>query len=473
MIKQIKKYTLSCLLLFLMPWLSITGKAVVPDFMTISGPSKIAVGKPDLEYSVYYYINGSFTLINFDFVVWDGDDLLSQSNSEHQLHLYFNAPTHEGILAMTAVFDYKDANGADHRLMCERNLKVQKPFLQALRTGLNGVVYNNNDTAVPIHWNIDDDDRDAGDLNNYYGMDCKQITEMSCADNDLYCVNAWITNDLLNTSQCNFKIKTPESMRLWFTQNKSSLCCDSNSVYETTCDIKTWFNNNANSTGNRLYVEWIVSPDTTTNEYVEFYCNDVQFAKLRYKGYALTHGALPNKAERIYFEDRCELDGCEWRIAPGGGTHEHDRNSLAEAVDPNFTKYGEPFVATTSSPYGTNVYVLQDSIYNTFLCRCISMDTFGNQNHVFEDSDATAFFTRQYFWTYNYCNYSMSVPFSDILYYSGQFAATKVPSSWAINCHPSWAMFTSRFFNRPKIIHRAEQLEATRTIQKTYVKELP
>ena len=457
---------------------ALTIYAYQTDFLNIIGNTNIAIGKPSVTYEISYNINGTIFDCRSLVEEVEGDVLATNLPNSLNLDLFFSAPAHECFLIIDASINYQpNIYPFEYHVIHEsRLIGVQKPFLHTLRTGLEGAVYEDNSTSVPIHWNVDDDDRSGsgGGSNAVYGEDYKQYEFLSDSgvDDDLYSIQAYITNVDFNASGCRLKIKTPDSMRLWFSQNKSALCCDTSSIYETRCNIVNWFNTHANSSGNRLYVEWVLPPNTTTNEYIEFYCNDVQFAKLRYKGYALTYGALPNRAERIYFEDRCELDGCEWRIAPGGGTHEHDRNSLAEAVDPNFTKYGEPFVATTSSPYGTNVYFLQNSIYNNFLCRCISMDTFGNQNHVFEDSDATAFFTKQYFWTYNYCNYSTSVPFSDILYYSGQFAATKAPSSWTINCHPSWAMFTSRFFNRPKIIHRAEQLEATRTIQKTYVKEL-
>ena len=259
-------------------------------------------------------------------------------------------------------------------------------------------------------------------------------------------------------------------MRLWYTQNKSALCCDSNSVFETNCDIVDWFNTHANSPGNRLYVEWVVPPNTTTNEYIEFYCNGVQFAKLRYKGYAVTVGGLPNKAERAFFETNCYfLDGCEWRIAPGGGTHVHDRNSLSESIDPTWERYGEEFVATTSAPLCTNIYFLRTAMYNNFQCRCISMDSFYDQNHIFSEADATAFFTIYNFWHDNFSNLNTDPLYSDIIYYNGQFAARKINDANRVNCHSSWAMVSSRFFNRPKIVHRAEQLGPIKTIQKTYI----
>lgn len=350
-----------------------------------------------------------------------------------------------------------------------------------MRTGLNGTVYENNNTAVPIHWNIDDDDRSGFGVvypNISYGEDYKQYEFLSINgyDDDLYCINAWITNDFIDANQCDLKIKTPDSMRLWYTQNKSALCCDSNSVFETNCDIVNWFNTHANSPGNRLYVEWVVPPNTTTNEYIEFYCNGVQFAKLRYKGYALSNPAyinMPTKSERTFFEGLCELDGCEWGINKQGSMRLPDRNSIAEAVDPHWSRYGETFVATKTSPVCPDIYTLQNGAYSNFVCRCMSMDTFNNQNYLFEEADATAFFTILNFWTYNYLDIDLHGALGDIVYYSGPFAAKRVPSNWLTNCRPSWEIFTSRFFNQPKIVHNPYQLESTRAILDTYVIDLP
>ncbi|MBQ7555701.1 hypothetical protein IJS98_04525, partial [bacterium] len=398
-----------------------------------------------------------------------------------QLHLYFNAPTHECFLVMSATFNYEDACGVGHSLWLDRNIEVRKPYLQTARTGLNGTIYENNNTAVPIHWNIDDDDRSGFGVvypNISYGEDYKQYEFLSINgyDDDLYCINAWITNDFIDANQCDLKIKTPDSMRLWYTQNKSALCCDSNSVFETNCDIVDWFNTHANSPGNRLYVEWVVPPNTTTNEYIEFYCNGVQFAKLRYKGYALSNPAyinMPIKLERTFFEGFCELDGCEWGINRQGSLRDPSRNSIAEAVDPHWSRYGEPFVASKTSPVCPDIYTLRNGAYSNFVCRCMSMDTFNNQNYLFEEADATAFFTIMYFWTYNYLDIDLHGALGDIVYYSDPFASTRVPSYWLTNCRPSWDIFTSRFFNQPKIVHNPYQLESTRAILDTYVIDLP
>ena len=475
-----KIFFLPLVMLFLV-LCSINAQANVPDYLTIVGPDAISVGKTNVQYSLDYFFSGRFLSCSIWVSILGGYDIASNMFHETETFVHFDAPTNECALCIEAELLYERDSFNQHyvRLFATKTIYVCKPDLQTIRLGLEGVNYNISDTIVPIHWNIDDDDTNGygSAVNTKCGEDYRQYEQMICNDDDLYSIQAHIGNTALDTANCNLKIKTSDSLRLWYSQNKGELCCDADSVFETNCNIRTWFNNKANSTGNRLYVEWIGDLPMATNAYVEFYCNNIQFAKLPYKGYALCSSTYINRpitSERIFFETRCELDGCEWGINALGSGHVHDRNSLSEAVDGEYwTRYGEPFVVTTSSPLCSNIYTLQNSLYNTFNCRCISMDTFGDRSHTFEDSDATAFFTISYFWLYNYVNYNTSPDLSDIIYYSGQFAATRVASYWLVGCHPSWTMFTSRFFYRPKIVHRPNQLESTRTINKTYMKELP
>jgi hypothetical protein len=453
------------------------------EFLNIIGPTNVAVGKPAITYNFSYFVNGSIISCSSYAEIAGGETLAYNTPDNLNIGLIFNAPNYECNLLVGAYISY-EANiypQEFHEFHVYRLVKVQKPYLQIARTGLNGTVYGNSNTAVPIHWNIDDDDRSGFGVvppNISYGEDYKQYEFLidNGVDDDLYCIQACVTNVDFDASGCNLKIKTPDSMRLWYTQNKSALCCDSNSVFETNCNIIDWFNTHANSQGNRLYVEWVVPPNTTTNEYIEFYCNGVQFAKLRYKGYALSNPSyinMPSKSERTFFEGFCELDGCEWGINKQGSMRLPNRNSIAEAVDPLWSRYGEPFVATKASPTCPDIYTLRNGAYSNFVCSCMSMDTFGNHNYVFEESDATAFFTKLNFWTYNYLDIDLHGALGDIVYYSGPFAATRVPSYWLTNCRPSWDVFTSRYFNQPKIVHRPYQLESTRTILDTYVIELP
>lgn len=452
---------------------STDAQANVPFWLSINGSDQISVGKTNVCYTLSSYYPG--TLDSCSIWVFDEYNNFIAANTNNQLFVYVDAPTNECILDITANLGYV-TNPVTHEgghLSAIKYVHVRKPDLQTIRLGLEEASYTNATIAVPIHWNVDDDDRSAsgGGINANHGEDYLQPYLVSCNDDDLYSIQAHIGNTALNTANCNLKIKTPDSMRLWYSQNKDGLCCDADSVFETNCNIKTWFNNYANSNGNRLFVEWVMKPSITTNQYIEFYCNNIQFAKLRYKGFAFTEGTLPNKAERYFFENTLYpgLDGCEWGLTDEGGLHRHDCNSIAESVDPEWHRYGERFVATTSSPLCSNIYTLQDHLYNTFMCRCISMDSFGDRSHTFEESDAVAFFTIYNFWDNTFYDINTSVLYSDIIYYTTQFAARKVTSSLRLNCHSSWAMVTSRYFNRPKIIHRAEQLAPTKLILKTYI----
>lgn len=475
---DLKTFGLSLTMLVLV-LCSLTAEANVPNLLSIVGPNNIAVGKTNVRYYLSYYFQGTITYCTI-FVSEVGGDLIAV-NSNHQTYVYVDAPTNECTLLIEATLDY-EINPVTHEsrhLEATKYVNVQKPILQTTRLGLGGISYTNALKKVPIHWNIDDDDRSGFDtgLNPDYGEDYLQSGVMSCNDDDLYSIQAQIVNTFFHTYDCDLKIKTPDSMRLWYTQNKDSLCCDADSVFVTNCNIKTWFSNKANFAGNRLYVEWVALPSANTNEYIEFYCNNVQFAKLRYKGYALNKAGsinYPTKSERLFFESNCQLDGCEWGINALGSQPASDFDSIAEVVDGEYwTKYGGPFVATTIDPICPDIYTPQNVMYSNSICRCMSMDTFNNKNHIFEEADAAAFFTISYFWLYNFLDINLHGPLGDLIYYSGPFAAIRVPSSWLVNCYPNWDMFTSRFFNQPRIVHRPYQLESDRTILDSYVKELP
>ncbi|MBP5626804.1 hypothetical protein J6X96_01380 [bacterium] len=464
---NLKKLFLS-LTVLLLALCSTNAQANVPDYLSIVGPSQISVGKTNVQYHLSYHASGIFDGCDF-WAKTNGVTIADNSANIMETTICFDAPTNECTISIEAIVYYNTAHDTLY-LVASKTVYVRKPDLQCNRLGLEEMCYTNNNAVVPVHWNIDDDDRSGygQSTETRSGEDYKQSELMTCDDDDLYSIQAHIGNTVLDTANCNLKIKTSDSLRLWYSQNKGELCCDADSVFETNCNIKIWFNNKTNSNGNRLYAEWIRELPVLTNAFIDFYCNNVQFAKLRYKGYAFTKGALPNTAERTFFETNFFLDGCEWGIVDG--KHRHDRNSLAEAVDGNpWPRYGEAFVVTTSSPLCSNIYTLQDHIYNTFNCRCISMDTFGDRSHSFEESDATAFFTTNNFWQDNFYNMYTYPLYSDIIYYNGQFAARKIEDVDRLNCHPSWAMFSSRFFNRPKIVHRAEQLAPVKTIQKTYI----
>lgn len=465
---NLKTFVFSLMVVFL-ALCSLNARANVPDYLSIVGPSQISVGKTNVQYHLSFSVSGIFDGCDF-WAKTNGVTIADNSANIMETSICFDAPTNECTISIGAIVYYLTEHDTLY-LVASKTVYVRKPDLQTIRLGLEETSYSNNDTIVPIHWNIDDDDRSGfgNAQETISGEDYLQTDLMSCNDDDLYSIRAYIGNNALNTTHCDLKIKTSDSIRLWYSQNKGGLCCNADSVFETNCNIRTWFNNKANSNGNRLYAEWIGELPMATNAFVEFYCNNVLFSKLYYKGYALTEVIKPTTSERIFYEYYFQLDGCEWGIFPIIDYNRLRCNSLAEAVDPSWLRYGEPFAATTIMPLCSNIYNLQTSIYHNYQFQCISMDSFGNRNQIFEESDATAFFTINNFWQDNFYNMYTAPLYSDIIYYSPDLAARKISSALRLNCHPSWAMFSSRYFGLKKIIHRAEQHEPGLTITKTYI----
>ena len=69
MIRYNNKLFLKIMFLFLLVLKPFITHAYFQDHITITGPSKIAVGRPNLEYSIIPDINGPFTVISIHFFV--------------------------------------------------------------------------------------------------------------------------------------------------------------------------------------------------------------------------------------------------------------------------------------------------------------------------------------------------------------------------------------------------------------------
>ncbi|MBQ7555969.1 hypothetical protein IJS98_05915, partial [bacterium] len=78
MIKGAKNSLFIAIVWLLAVFCSCTAQAYFQDHITVTGPSKIAVGKPNLEYSIIPDINGPFTIISCLFCVYDDTNLVSQ-----------------------------------------------------------------------------------------------------------------------------------------------------------------------------------------------------------------------------------------------------------------------------------------------------------------------------------------------------------------------------------------------------------
>lgn len=443
--------------------ISVSVLGNVENYIDIIGSSfYLAVGKSNTVFCVDYNCNG--TIRDSSFYVADGNTVISESTI-NQLLIIDKMPSTEKELTINASIYYTtEENGQTqpHYLSSTKTIYVRKPNLSANREGID---FNHTaEGTAPIHWNIDNDCLDVM-CNSLFNEDYRKISKSSILDDDLYKIHVWITNTELDTTDCNLKISVPSALHLWKNRFKDGYWSINGSDIEIkNCDIKEWFIDNAFT---NLYTEWVVHPDVCTDARIIFYCNDVEFATLKYKGYAATIGRQPYPLERQALDAICELKGCQWCIL---GESAIDCNSISESVDEQWSVYGEPFVATDETPLCPNINTLITMIYNSCPCRCISMDTFGNRDLTFDvDSDAEAFFASA-IWPENFLkNNNVSIFASDLIYYSGSHAARKVSNDLRVNCFASWAMFKSRFFNLPKMLHRPYQLGANMTILHHYV----
>jgi len=451
--------------------LSTSALANMEIYIDILGdPFYTTAGKQNLTYYVDYNCDGP--IIESYFRIARGENIICSTVNQENLSLTIDLPAEPCVLTAEAYIRfYSNVNDSTIEVILRKSKRIEAiiPDVSLLRKGIDSNYEGYG--LVPIHWNIDDDDRSG--IGTNCGEDYLQTSQMSCNDDDLLSIKAWLDNLAVDTSDCKLTIITSEGIRLWYSQDKSDLCCDANSVNIIShCDLRGWLYGTASHNNKRLYVECININNNNSDEVfkgITFYCNDIKWFKLPYNGYAVTHANIPLPSERAYFEGLCDLDGCEWGIAYGGGTHLHDRNAIAASVDPQWETYGEPFVATTSEPLCSDIYTLTNAYYNTFLCRCISMDTFGNQDRIFDIyNDADAYFTST-IWPQHYYQTGLYADiYSTIVYYNGSFAARKANNLQREGCYGNWHLYKSRFFNKPEILHIDTQLESFRVILRKY-----
>lgn len=449
-----------------MVWLLVANLfANVPNYIDINGPFYVAVGKSNVVYSVSYECNGNITSSTFE--IKDGDTVLVTGDVDTELTIEKMPKSQKELKAIATIYYSVTVNGnsVNRQLQKQKTIYVRKPTLSASRQTLKNTYCSANGEA-PIHWNIDDDDYSASGLN--VGSDFIQNSQMGVDDDDLLSIEAHISNTQLDTSDCNLKIEVPSELCLWLTRNK--LGCFSlggETVEIDGCDIQDWFLENMSQ---NIYVEWVCplsSPGRGRIAKIKFYCNDVKFSEFEYHGYAVTDASQPLQSQRTYFDSNFSLRGCQWGVLSG---NVNTYSSVAEAVDPYWDVYGEEFVATTSSPLCPDIYTLVDFTYNTFLRKCISMDTFGNQNQNFElEIDPPAFF-QSTIWPNNFLRISINSSFSSsfIVYYGGVLAGRMRPEL-SSNCFGEWVMYSSFKFNKPKILHRPNQLGSACPVIQKYI----
>ena len=154
----------------------------------------------------------------------------------------------------------------------------------------------------------------------------------------------------------------------------------------------------------------------------------------------------------------------EWGYVAGSANQEYDSIAYAVKSPPQINNIYFLVKDAVLTSYGltpTNP-VMPSSEGNG--CET-SMDTFGNNNGIFEDSDIDSFFTHSY-WGNN--TIATSISSSKILYYDDFHAARK--SNRADGSYPAWNMFESKCGKKEVIIHRAEQIVGSiyGNIQKKY-----
>jgi len=437
------------------------------NYIDIVGDAfRVAVGKSNVTYYVSFSCDGNIG--GSYFYIEDDGEPIYISDVYTPINIIKVPTTQEEFRINAGIYYTKEVNGnlEPHFMSITKDILIREPIISAERRGIDRSY--TADSEVPIHWNIDDDDNSGVDFTSV-GADYLQTNAIDKIDDDLLYVEAKIRNTELDTSDCNFKIQVPSSLRIWKDQKKEHFWSKGGNTIEfINCNISEWIYKNVRDTN--FFVEWSGNLDETRFARIKFYCNDVEFGAFEYKGYAATAGRQPFPSEREDFEEMCNLVGCQWCIEDGLQGFPVDINSISETVDPNFNVYGEHFVVTASEPLAPNIYTLVPYTYNGYPCKCISMDSFWNMDLIFDiDDDADAFF-QSLIWPQHFLkNDSVYLTQTEVLYYTGPFAARAATYAERLYCYGSWAMFKSRFFGQPKLLHRANQLEQNRLILHKYV----
>lgn len=192
------------------------------------------------------------------------------------------------------------------------------------------------------------------------------------------------------------------------------------------------------------------------NYKVNLTINNNQKLSINYNVYGIAstdfHFPIPTSIKNKYKTCFPNLVDNEWGYVSGSANVEYNCIAYSIKVPPKINNIY--FWVIDAVPTSFGLTPSNPTMPSTIGNGCVtSMDTFGNNNGVFEDSDIASFFTHSY-WG-NYISAS-TIGESKILYYSGFHAAKK--SSRSDGCYSSWNMFESKCGPDEIIIHRAEQL---------------
>ena len=210
--------------------------------------------------------------------------------------------------------------------------------------------------------------------------------------------------------------------------------------------------------GNLVWLNYLsVEGKTCGEDYkVNLTINNNQKLSINYNVYGINNGAFTfplssRSISRVMINFPNLVDN-EWALVENSENSEYDGVAYAIKSPPKINNTYFLVRGAVSTSYGlTPSNPVMPSLEGNG-CET-SMDTFGNNNGTFEDSDIDSFFTHSY-WGNN--TIATSISSSKILYYSGFHAARK--SNRADGSYPAWNMFESKCGPYRIIIHRAEQI---------------
>lgn len=369
----------------------------------------------------------------------------------------------------------------------------------------NHINYVVDNSAIYIHWNIDDDDWSAKDKEtkeptaDYYGCDCDQKEfNRDIRDDDL-CEIFIDPIDENGIETGILKITVPTGYRLWKSdrRNSGSLLIDSKgsrfrlwNLSDPSDRQEIGWNNN---TGTKLYIECCIPNEKAKILSVSY--NNLKIGDFKYLSCAAGNKFnQPNKQERkLYMSILPGLIGCEWFVIRDKNNKDNHRfNCISYAVDPYKEIINNYFwVNTAYSKEQMNLNLHAVNLTDPSLCLYAvpsglgfdnlyytSMDQFSptRYNRIFDndegnDNDIDSFFLSGYWGLTEKCSSKYDTS-AKVIYYKivnvggseGGFHAArnlkytnyKLPNNYF---HRDWKMFVSKCRENGVIVHRMEQIE--------------
>jgi hypothetical protein len=425
-----KKIFLNILFLFC----SILSFGNEPFFAQIRGSEKVATCSIWLPYRLslnYGYLTSASWSVYCD---GDGYDNFSVRGPSS---IYLNTPTNECTITIDCDFTYL-YGGDPIQGYISLDVQVKYPSFNCSRSpgldGSNPGLYN----VMPIHFNIDDDDRTAHNNTLNLGWDYLQ-DEMLVYDDDLNHVILTSQESDLDVSHCQFTFLGDLSLKAWRSPKKGAI---------DSAESFNWI-----STGDYSAHVFIEGVELGNGQVEILYVGD-HVKTLRYKCFAVTYGRQPMITE--HRPGYNTLTGCEWSIIDTNNNSIKTKyNSLSYVVDPsqNFA-YGIPFYVEKTKPLCPDVYTL---VYTNGLNKT-SVDTFNDRDGNYANSDAIAFFEYQPIWPDNFLGVDGTISDFDMVFLSSFFASRAATPAMKSGIRDNWNLFHSKYNQAEIILHRLSQI---------------